>query len=74
VSGMGELNQAIEADRTNLGPGFRIGHSFFTPTEPVSNPEQWFRRIIETEIHPLLEEYWFDAPETSDHWRDRLLR
>ena len=73
VNGMGELNQAIKADRTNLGPGFRIGHSFFTPTGAVGDPEAWFRRIVETEIHPLLEEYWFDAPETADQWRDQLL-
>lgn len=73
VNGMGELNQAIEADRTNLGPGFRIGHSFFTPNGAVVDPEAWYRRIVETEIHPLLEEYWFDAPETADQWRDQLL-
>jgi hypothetical protein len=73
VNGMGELNQAIEADRTNLGPGFRIGHSFFTPTKDVEDAEAWYRRIVETEIHPLLEEYWFDAPETADQWRDQLL-
>ncbi len=74
VNGMGDLNEAIEADRTNLGPGFRIGHSFFTPTKDIEDPEAWFRRIVETEIHPLLEEYWFDAPETADQWRDQLLR
>ena len=74
VNGMGELNQAIGTDRVNLGPGFRIGHSFFTPTGSVSNPEAWYRRIVETEIHPLLEEYWFDSPETADQWRDQLLR
>jgi hypothetical protein len=74
INGMRELNQAIESDRTNLGPGFRIGHSFFTPSERVENPEAWYRRVVETEIHPLLEEYWFDAPETADQWRDQLLR
>lgn len=74
VNGMAELNQAIESDRTNLGPGFRIGHSFFTPTSRVADPEAWYKGIVETEIHPLLEEYWFDAPETADQWRDRLLR
>ncbi|WP_428515473.1 MrcB family domain-containing protein [Roseovarius sp.] len=74
VNGMSELNQAIETDRTNLGPGFRIGHSFFTPTSAVTDPEAWYRRIVETEIHPLLEEYWFDAPETADQWRDQFLR
>ncbi|WP_164721684.1 MrcB family domain-containing protein [Silicimonas algicola] len=74
VNAMGELNQAIQSDRTNLGPGFRIGHSFFTPTATVRDPDGWYRRIVETEIYPLLEEYWFDAPETADQWRDQLLR
>lgn len=73
TTGMAELNQTIQNDRTNLGPGFQIGHSFFTPAKPVVDPEAWYRRVIETEIHPLLEEYWFDAPETADSWRDRLL-
>ncbi len=74
VNGMGELNQAIEADRTNLGPGFRVGHSFFTPTDAINDAETWYRRVVETEIYPLLEEYWFDAPDTADQWRDQLLR
>jgi hypothetical protein len=74
INGMGELNQEIESDRTNLGPGFRIGHSFFTPMTKVSEPGAWYTRIVETEIHPLLEEYWFDAPETADQWRNKLLR
>ncbi|MCK0122553.1 AAA family ATPase [Loktanella sp. F6476L] len=73
TSGMAALNQEIEADRTNLGPGFRIGHSFFTPSKLIADPNEWHRRIVETEIHPLLEEYWFDAPEKADDWRDRLL-
>lgn len=73
VARMSELNNAIEADRINLGPGFRIGHSFFTPSHAVEDPESWYRRIVETEIYPLLEEYWFDAPENADQWRDQLL-
>lgn len=73
VTRMGELNQAIRSDRTNLGPGFQIGHSFFTPTKQVTDPEDWYRRVVETEIYPLLGEYWFDSPETADQWRGRLL-
>lgn len=73
VGRMGALNHAIEADRTNLGPGFRIGHSFFTSTKTIDDPERWYRRVVTTEIYPLLEEYWFDAPEKADQWRDRLL-
>ena len=72
-SKMGELNQAIESDRTNLGPGFRIGHSFFTPSVELDDAYSWYKLVVETEIYPLLEEYWFDAPEQADQWRDELL-
>jgi 5-methylcytosine-specific restriction protein B len=73
VSGMTALNEAISADKTNLGPGFQIGHSFFTPTSPVASAERWFETVVQTEIRPLLEEYWFDDPAKADEWRERLL-
>lgn len=73
VERMEELNQAIGADRINLGPGFRIGHSFFCPSNNMANPERWYERIVRTEIFPLLEEYWFDDPARADQWRERLL-
>ncbi|MGR9230035.1 MrcB family domain-containing protein [Rhizobium leguminosarum] len=71
-SRMGELNSAIASDKVNLGPGFQIGHSFFTPYEPVEDAEAWYDDIIETEIAPLLEEYWFDNPERAEEWFTRL--
>ena len=60
------LNDEIEGDRS-LGPQFRIGHSYITPTvdSPVTDPAAWFRDVVRTEIVPLLEEYWFDAPEKA---------
>jgi hypothetical protein len=79
---MGELNQAIAADRSNLGAGFCVGHSFFasppaagegTDPLPTEVEEAWFRRVIETEIAPLLYEYWFDDPTQADAWRGKLL-
>lgn len=70
---MGELNTAIVADKTNLGPGFRIGHSFFVPVEAVPDPEVWLARIFETEIQPLLREYWFDDPAQADSWYAQLI-
>jgi 5-methylcytosine-specific restriction protein B len=30
--------------------------------------------VIETEIVPLLEEYWFDDPDKVDSWRQQLLQ
>lgn len=73
ISGMTALNEAIAADKANLGPGFQIGHSFFTPSHPVASADHWFQTVVETEIRPLLEEYWFDDPAKAAEWRERLL-
>ena len=74
VERMTALNQAISEDRTNLGAGYRIGHSFFVPPEGFEYDAGWYRRVIETEIFPLLEEYWFDDPDKAEHWRQQLLQ
>ena len=61
-----ELNDRIAGD-PRLGSQFRIGHSYVTPThrlEPGATKD-WFRQVVETEIGPLLEEYWFDAPDDA---------
>jgi len=34
---------------------------------------EWFQQVVETEIGPLLEEYWFDAPDEAEQARDALL-
>jgi MoxR-like ATPase len=71
----GELNTEIERDTANLGPGFRIGHSYFCASR-TSAPVgvDWYRDVIATEIVPLLVEYWFDDPAKAKKWRDRLLK
>jgi hypothetical protein len=56
---VGELNAVIEKER-DLGPGFRVGHSFFCPQEGDRPDELWYREVIAGEIQPLLEEY-FDS-------------
>lgn len=63
---MDELNAEIAADRS-LGPQFRVGHSFLTPdpAHPPGDATAWFREVVESEIGPLLEEYWFDAPDRA---------
>ena len=63
TKGMTELNAAIADDKIGLGPGFKIGHSFFVPTQSVEDPKRWLELIVETEIRPLLEEYWLDDPD-----------
>ncbi len=68
------LNEEIAKDGA-LGKAFRVGHSYATPPEPLGDGEtrDWFRRVAETEIGPLLEEYWVDAPEKAKAALDRLL-
>ena len=68
------LNDQIAADR-NLGPQFRIGHSHVTPPPdtPIDDPQQWFTEIVETEITPLLREYWFDDPSRAEEESQKLL-
>lgn len=63
---MAELNAEIAGDRS-LGAQFRVGHSFLTPdpAHPPADAAQWFREVVESEIGPLLEEYWFDAPDRA---------
>ncbi len=71
---LGDLNREIANDQANLGRGFCIGHSFFcTKRDELSSEEEWYRLVIETEVVPLLEEYWFDSPTRVATWRDRLL-
>lgn len=69
------LNRAIAADR-GLGPQFRIGHSYVTPVGPVGldGGAAWYRGVVETEILPLLDEYWYDQPDKVATARSDLLR
>ncbi|TXK61004.1 McrB family protein [Alkalisalibacterium limincola] len=68
-----ELNNTIAADR-RLGKQFEIGHSYVTPVHPMEPGETraWFQQVVETEIGPLLEEYWFDAPDEAMKATERL--
>ena len=58
-----------------LGANYCVGHSYVTPGagDRVRDPVSWFRDVVETEIGPLLEEYWFDRPERAQEETDRLL-
>lgn len=63
VERMTALNKLIAEDK-RLGDAYRVGHSFFCPSgkDFSSLDEGWYREIVETEIKPLLEEYWYDEP------------
>lgn len=69
------LNDEITAD-ANLGRQFRIGHSYVTPPFgiPIVDGREWFKQVVETEIGPLLDEYWFDALNRSNEVRQRLIK
>lgn len=66
---MNYLNNQIAAD-VNLGRGFKIGHSYFCNP---STDENWYQSVIEYEINPLIEEYWFDNEEKAQEYMDYLL-
>lgn len=68
------LNATIASDG-RLGAAFKVGHSYVTPAYPLAagTTQAWFREVVETEIGPLLDEYWFDAPEESRKAREALL-
>lgn len=59
----------------NLGSQFKIGHSYFTPPKPLENGQtkDWFKQVAETEIGPLLDEYWFDGPKQAKDSYDLLV-
>lgn len=74
VDRMTDLNQKIASDHKNLGRGFAVGHSFFCLPEPEAiADEDWYRAVIEGDIAPLIEEYWFDQREKAKKWIDGLL-
>ena len=59
---MNALNRKIRGDG-ELGPGFEIGHSYFVPDEGDEPSDAWYEDIVDSQIEPLLREYWFDSPE-----------
>ena len=73
IKRMADLNQTIAADTKNLGPGYQIGHSYFCPRKGTQLDDDWYRRIIESEIVPLIQEYWFDNEQRVMEQRSALL-
>jgi hypothetical protein len=73
VNRMNALNEVISADAKNLGPGYQIGHSYFCPRNGMKPSEDWYRRVIESEIVPLIQEYWFDNEQKVKEQRSALL-
>src|SRR5690348_8264131 len=73
ISRLTTLNKEIAGDTVRLGPGYQIGHSFFTPTDETQALDvAWYQRVVRYEIAPLLREYWFEHPEKADTWTATL--
>ena len=65
-----DLNREINAD-DSLGPGFRIGHSYFCGQENCT--EEWMKSVVYYDIIPLLQEYWFDDRQKVQQWENLLI-
>jgi 5-methylcytosine-specific restriction protein B len=72
IDRIGRVNSMIEEDHMNLGSGFLIGHSFFCPTQQVSDSDAWYRAVVRDEVLPLLQEYWFDNAKALEECRSIL--
>lgn len=55
------LNERI-GSAPSLGQQYRVGHSYFTPNKKIDDVSGWFDDMLETEVVPLLAEYWYDDP------------
>ncbi|MEE0060923.1 MAG: AAA family ATPase [Acutalibacteraceae bacterium] len=64
------LNTDIESDQS-LGKGFCIGHSYFCNLE-ANCETSILKEIVEYDIIPMLEEYWFDDETKSNNWSNDL--
>lgn len=66
-----DLNRVI-ADDPALGQGFAIGHSFLSRPTDSDPDDAWLYSVVEDELVPLLDEYWFDEPQTAAEWSGKL--
>lgn len=71
VTVIGKLNSEITSDES-LGRGFAIGHSCLFDNYGSLVADERLADIVEFELVPLIEEYWFDNPEQIRHWEDEL--
>lgn len=64
-----ELNDEILKD-DSLGIGFCIGHSYFCNLDTCTN--EILLDIVDFDILPMLNEYWFDEPSKVERWKNNL--
>lgn len=71
ISCIQNLNQEITSD-DSLGKGFLIGHSYFSNFNANTINGPLLTQIIDFELIPLLNEYWFDEPDKIEEWSLKL--
>ncbi|MCD7746276.1 MAG: EVE domain-containing protein [Lachnospiraceae bacterium] len=64
-----ELNIEIANDRS-LGKGFCIGHSYFSNWGECTDEKM--QSVVDFDILPMLNEYWFDDPAKLQRWSNIL--
>jgi 5-methylcytosine-specific restriction protein B len=74
TSRMVALNQEIEKDPL-LGENYQVGHSFFCPRggDFSGLDRDWYEDVVQTEIVPLLKEYWFDDAKRVQQAQEGLM-
>ncbi len=63
------LNKAIASD-DSLGEGFEIGHSYFCGQKTIT--DEWLHQVIDYDLIPTLQEYWFDNKTEVNRWKAEL--
>ena len=66
-----ELNGEITRDKS-LGKGFCIGHSYFCGRTKETCTDEWMQSVVDYDILPMLQEYWFDDDSKVQRW-DNIL-
>ncbi len=69
ISEIKNLNKEITNDKY-LGKGFCIGHSYFCGAEECT--DEWMREIVDYDILPMIDEYWFDDNDKRLYWDNTL--
>lgn len=64
-----ELNETIAND-ASLGEGFVIGHSYFCNQNTCT--DNWLKEVVEYDLIPILEEYWFDDNSKAKLWANKM--
>ena len=65
------LNEDIRQDKS-LGKSFCIGHSYFCGRKKENCTDECLQSIVDYDILPMLQEYWFDDDSKVQRWNNIL--